>query len=183
MEIIREKSSNSVLVVSQRISQEIWNLENDLEEFYLDPSNTRRQRLTARDCVVGQTVAALYTDSAIYRARILQTMKERELVKVLYVDHGWTALLSQSSLFRLDPVFSRVPQQVVSITLNDQDQAEGLCWLDNSREDARIVMADWEEDEEITVVEPVGKRGETEVSRTLVTQFILGLIINKARAQ
>ena len=186
VEIIKEEASNSVLVVSQKVSVEIWNLESDMEEFYLTASTPRRLSLPPQDCVVGQIVAALYQDSAVYRARILQTVKERGgrvVVKVLYVDHGWTALLPQSALFRLDRGFSRVPQQVVALPLTEQDQAEGLCWLDNSREDARIVMADWEEDEEITVVEPVGKRGETEVSRTLVTQFILGLIINKARAQ
>ena len=60
VEIIKEDGSSSALVVSQKVSLEIWDLESDMEEFYLDPSNTRRERLPARDCVVGQTVAAPY---------------------------------------------------------------------------------------------------------------------------
>ena len=188
VEITKEEGSSSVLVVSQKISQEIWNLERDMEEFYLDPSNTRRLRLPARDCVVGQTVAALYQDSAIYRARILHTMKDRggrDLAKVLYVDHGWTALLPRSALFRLDRVFSRVPQQVVSVNLTEQDHAEGLCWLDNTKEAARIVMAEWVEVEEITRGKPAGKKGETELmnTKTLLTKLILDMIIKNTRSQ
>ena len=184
VEIIKADGSNSALVVSQQVSLEIWELESDMEEFYLEPANCRRLRLSGRDCVVGQTVAALYQDCGLYRARILQTRQEggRGLAKVLYLDHGWTALLPQSALFRLEPVFSRVPQQVVSIPPSQhQDEAGGLYWLDNSKEDVRIVRAEeveGEEEIEIKTGKPAGKRGETEF-----LQFVLGLIINKTKTQ
>ena len=116
----------------------------------------------------------------MYRARVLASLTDREgrgLVKVLYLDHGWTALLSQSSLFRLDRVFCRVPQQVVTVPRTDLDQAQGLCWLDNTKEDARIVMA--EEVEEISRGKPV--RVETKITKSLVINFVLGLIVKKTK--
>ena len=120
----------------------------------------------------------------MYRARVLASLTDREgrgLVKVLYLDHGWTALLPQSSLFRLDRVFCRVPQQVVTVPRTDLDQAQGLCWLDNTKEDARFVMA--EEVEEINWGKPVGKREETKITKAFVTSFVLKLMIIKTRAQ
>ena len=60
VEITSQAGSSSARVVSGKISREIWSLESDMEEFYLDPTNSRRERLPARDCVVGQTVAAPY---------------------------------------------------------------------------------------------------------------------------
>ena len=122
----------------------------------------------------------------MYRARVLASLTDREgrgLVKVLYLDHGWTALLSQSSLFRLDRVFCRVPQQVVTVPRTDLDQAQGLCWLDNTKEVARFVMAGREE-EEIIMEKPAQKSRGMEMicPKTLLTQFVLGLIVKKTRS-
>ena len=113
MEVI-EAAGPSALVVPKRLSPEIWALEVEMERFYLEPSSCR-QRLTGRECVVGQTVAAVNRNSALRRARILQSFSILGLVKVLYVDHGTKALLSQSSLFKLEPQFCGVAEQVATV--------------------------------------------------------------------
>ena len=95
------------------ISRALWQLEKEMEEFYLQPSNVSRLGLAAGECVVGQTVVAVTSSSALHRARILETLPG--LVTVLYVDRGDQALLSLSALLRLAPQFYRVPEQVVRL--------------------------------------------------------------------
>ena len=143
----------------KRVSPEIWSLELEMEEFYLESSSLAGRRLTARDCVAGQTVAALNRSSAFNRARILQTFSGPGLVKVLYVDHGTKALLAQSSLFRLEPQFCRVPEQVVRVTRRDAMQP-GLVFY-NRREGEKVSAVQSKKMEEI---------------KTEIAKFIFGLV-------
>ena len=114
VEVIHQDTSGTVQIVAKRLNPQVWDLEKEMEEFYLSASATERARFRLRpeECVVGQTAASILRSSALHRVRILETFPRLGLVKVLSTDHGTRVLVSQSALLRLQPQFCRVPEQV-----------------------------------------------------------------------
>ena len=96
------------------------------------------------------------------RARILQSFSSLGLVKVLYVDHGTKALLSQSSLFKLEPQFCGVAEQVATV-----DRLEGM-------EPGTVFYHSGKGEKK-----KAGQSKRTEVIEEEVLKFIFGLIEEK----
>ena len=183
VEVVQVEGPDCVHVVSRPLSQELWELEKEMEEFYLQPSNVSRLRLAAGECVVGQTVAAVTSSSALHRARILETLPG--LVTVLYVDRGGQALLSHSALLRLAPQFYRVPEQVVRLQRSEvrKDLAGVRLSQSEVKQDTAalrtgqlIYLGDRSQNKREGLERPRISQGQF---KTEVTKFIFGLMRGK----
>ena len=96
-------------------------LDQELEEFYMTTQSGRK--LAKEDCVIGQSVAVLYTDTRFYRGTVIG-FYEGDVAKVYFVDQGCTALIKTSSLFWLDKKFWHIPEQVVEMKLSSNQTPE-----------------------------------------------------------
>ena len=112
-----------IISMSRENLATIWRLELQMERFYCERPQLS---LAWSDCVAGHSVAALSQDGGLYRARILYHYPDTRpgLLKLLYVDHGWTALVTLSRVLKLVPKFTRIPEQAVKVTL---PPPEGPC--------------------------------------------------------
>ena len=118
VEVVRVKTCSSLQIIprTSEVKATVEDLDLKVEKYYWDRSPA--EPLDPRDCVAGQAVGALYRDGGLYRARILYTFPHTDLLKLLYVDHGWTALVRRSHVLKLAPQLTRLPEQVVEISTN-----------------------------------------------------------------
>ena len=110
-------------------------LDQELEEFYM--TSKSGQQLAKDKCDLGQSVAVLFTDTRFYRGTVVGLYGE-DVVKVYFVDQGWTALVKTSFIFWLDKKFWNTPELVVDIKLSSNQIEEGLGWLENMKDNARV---------------------------------------------
>ena len=135
VEVVAVETCRTVKILPQKDRKTIGELEREMELFYSERSQL--EGLEERDCVAGQSVAAVYEDCGLYRARILRSLPSQSgqprLLEVLYVDHGWRALVRQSHVFRLKQKFCRVPELLVALTLSSTDPACSCSSSSNSQ--------------------------------------------------
>ena len=91
-------------------------LDDEMEMFYTRGQN--RQIVLPETVVVGLAVAALYTDMAWYRGRVVAIKEEAGMAEIYYVDHGQSALVKIATLHHLDSKFGDLPEQVVAVKLS-----------------------------------------------------------------
>ena len=163
VEVVGVKTCSSLQIIprTSEVKATVEDLDLQVEQYYWDRSPA--EPLDPRDCVAGQAVAALFRDGGLYRARILYTFPHTDLLKLLYVDHGWTALVRQSHVLKLAPQLTRLPEQVVEISTNPNPACacpasctwllqlkrnlslrEGLCHLRRVDEELDILFGETE---------------------------------------
>ena len=145
VKVVNHDKDGNCKVIPRVNSQVVMKLDQELEEFYMTTKSGRK--LAKEDCVIGQSVAVLYTDTRFYRGTVIG-LYEGDVAKVYFVDQGCTALIKTSSLFWLDKKFWHIPEQVVEIKLSSNQTPEnpdqvngGFGWLENTEGNARVLQS------------------------------------------
>ena len=126
--VVKVVSLDLVYLQLDRMMDNVWKLEKEMEKFYTD--QCAGLTVLPSSVVVGQVVAALYTDTAWYRGRVVAVEQDKSLAQIFYVDHGWTAWVRIATLRCLDEQFCDLPQQVVVVKLSGiREMKGGNKWL------------------------------------------------------
>ncbi|TSL40974.1 Tudor domain-containing protein 7B [Bagarius yarrelli] len=112
--VVEASSTNSVVIryIGEGYSKAQEKLEDDMKEFYKQ-DNTRKQLISPSS---GQTIAVISEEEdEILRAQVCEVMSDK--VKVFYVDHGFSDVISKNKLLELHKTFFDLPFQATKCKL------------------------------------------------------------------
>uniref|UniRef100_A0A8C5H9S2 Tudor domain-containing protein 7B-like n=1 Tax=Gouania willdenowi TaxID=441366 RepID=A0A8C5H9S2_GOUWI len=113
--VLEATNTNQVMIryIGEGYSQALESMDDEMREFYgLEES---RQVSSSALCI-GKVVAVRVEDEdAILRAQVSEVMSDE--LKVKYVDHGFSAVISKSKVFELQEKFLKLPFQATKCKL------------------------------------------------------------------
>ncbi|XP_076828493.1 tudor domain-containing protein 7B isoform X2 [Brachyhypopomus gauderio] len=112
--IMEARSTNSVVLryIGEGYSKALEKLEDDMKEFYRE-DNTKKPLVSLSS---GQlTAVCAEEEEEIFRAQVCEVRSDQ--VKVYYVDHGFSEVISKSKLMELHEDFFRLPFQATKCKL------------------------------------------------------------------
>uniref|UniRef100_A0A673JDW6 Tudor domain-containing protein 7B-like n=1 Tax=Sinocyclocheilus rhinocerous TaxID=307959 RepID=A0A673JDW6_9TELE len=112
--VVEAGDTNSVILryIGEGYSKAQEKLEDEMREFYGQDSN----KVALTSPLTGQlTAVCAEEEEEILRAQVCEVMADK--VKVYYVDHGFSEVISKSKLFELHEKFYRLPFQATKCKL------------------------------------------------------------------
>ncbi|XP_053485196.1 tudor domain-containing protein 7B isoform X1 [Ictalurus furcatus] len=150
--VVEASSTNSVVLryIGEAYSKAQEKLEDDMKEFYRQ-DNTRKPLISLSS---GQLTAAIAEEEEeILRAQVCEVKSDK--VKVYYVDHGFSDVISKSKLLELHEKFFKLPFQATKCKLAGVEafaQEPAVLKKFDSMASGKILLAEILEREDIPLM-------------------------------
>uniref|UniRef100_A0AAY4A091 Tudor domain-containing protein 7B n=1 Tax=Denticeps clupeoides TaxID=299321 RepID=A0AAY4A091_9TELE len=152
--VVEAASTDSVILryIGEGYSKAQEKMEDEMREFYRQ-DNTRH---VLSSPAAGQ-LAAVHAEEEeeILRAQVCEVMTDKSKVKVYYVDHGFSEIISKSKLLELHERFFKLPFQATKCKLAGLGpfcQEAAVLKMFESMASGKIMLAELVQREEIPVV-------------------------------
>lgn len=120
---VQWRGPGQLLLQQENMMAGLRQLEEEMEQFYTEQRGGRR--LTEAVCE-GRLVAALYSDLAWHRARVLRT--EAGSLLLHYLDWGWEAAVTREEVRELEVQFSLLADQARLVTRTNTSIVGDVSW-------------------------------------------------------
>ncbi|XP_043100105.1 tudor domain-containing protein 7B isoform X2 [Puntigrus tetrazona] len=150
--VVEAGDTNSVILryIGEGYSKAQEKLEDEMREFYGQDSN----KVALTSPLTGQlTAVCAEEEEEILRAQVCEVMADK--VKVYYVDHGFSEIISKSKLFELHEKFYRLPFQATKCKLAGLEsfsQEQAVLKRFESMATGKILLAEILERQEVPLV-------------------------------
>ena len=131
--MVQARGEGRLVLQHLRTVEQVRRLEEEMEEFYSAGKNVKR--LSRSQEYQGRLVAALYTDLAWHRARVVRT--EGVCLVLEYVDWGWEATVTKEYIRQLEGQFCALAQQAVYVRRSQVEVVGEVGWEEAVRQDGR----------------------------------------------